>query len=151
MAASAVKSWIGMSPQCICLKKNPPPPLLFLQACRHFNHSGICELHCPSLVIYNPDTFESVPNPHGRYTFGATCVTECPCKHLPTPSECVFGARCAFGGWKRFGSFPVFLAGPYWGGKLVFGLSCFSLYGICLLHTKEFPEHRQRDVREKGF
>ncbi|OBS78724.1 hypothetical protein A6R68_18875 [Neotoma lepida] len=47
-------------------------------ACLHFNHSGICELHCPALVTYNTDTFESMPNPEGRYTFGASCVTTCP-------------------------------------------------------------------------
>ncbi|XP_053119567.1 receptor tyrosine-protein kinase erbB-2 isoform X2 [Hemicordylus capensis] len=51
-------------------------------ACLHYNHSGICELHCPLLFSYNPDTFESVPNPNGRYTFGATCVTECPYNYL---------------------------------------------------------------------
>lgn len=50
------------------------------QACFHFNHSGICELHCPALVTYNTDTFESMPNPEGRYTFGASCVTACPCE-----------------------------------------------------------------------
>ena len=50
------------------------------QACLHFNHSGICELHCPALVTYNTDTFESMPNPEGRYTFGASCVTACPCE-----------------------------------------------------------------------
>jgi len=52
-----------------------PPP----QACLNFNRSGICELHCPPLVIYNSDTFESVPNRDGRYTFGASCVSQCPC------------------------------------------------------------------------
>uniref|UniRef100_A0A670K1W7 Receptor protein-tyrosine kinase n=1 Tax=Podarcis muralis TaxID=64176 RepID=A0A670K1W7_PODMU len=39
-------------------------------ACLHFNHSGICELHCPPA------------NPNGRYTFGATCVAECPYNYL---------------------------------------------------------------------
>ncbi|ELW54889.1 Receptor tyrosine-protein kinase erbB-2 [Tupaia chinensis] len=53
-------------------------------ACLHFNHSGICELHCPALVTYNTDTFESVPNPEGRYTFGASCVTACPYNYLST-------------------------------------------------------------------
>ncbi|NXF42174.1 ERBB2 kinase, partial [Nyctibius bracteatus] len=28
---------------------------------------------------YNSDTFESVPNRDGRYTFGASCVSRCPC------------------------------------------------------------------------
>uniref|UniRef100_A0A8D0UCD0 Receptor protein-tyrosine kinase n=1 Tax=Sus scrofa TaxID=9823 RepID=A0A8D0UCD0_PIG len=53
-------------------------------ACFHFNHSGICELHCPALVTYNTDTFESMPNPEGRYTFGASCVTACPYNYLST-------------------------------------------------------------------
>lgn len=53
-------------------------------ACLHFNHSGICELHCPALVTYNTDTFESMPNPEGRYTFGASCVTTCPYNYLST-------------------------------------------------------------------
>lgn len=59
---------------------NPVTPAAFPQACLHFNHSGICELHCPALVTYNTDTFESMPNPEGRYTFGASCVTTCPCE-----------------------------------------------------------------------
>ncbi|XP_035168930.1 receptor tyrosine-protein kinase erbB-2, partial [Oxyura jamaicensis] len=54
------------------------------QACLNFNRSGICELHCPPLVIYNSDTFESVPNRDGRYTFGASCVSQCPYNYLAT-------------------------------------------------------------------
>lgn len=69
---------------------HPPPS----QACLNFNRSGICELHCPPLVIYNSDTFESVPNRDGRYTFGASCVSQCPC-------ECWGGARRLGGGWLR--------------------------------------------------
>uniref|UniRef100_A0A452R082 Receptor protein-tyrosine kinase n=1 Tax=Ursus americanus TaxID=9643 RepID=A0A452R082_URSAM len=57
-------------------------------ACLHFNHSGICELHCPALVTYNTDTFESMPNPEGRYTFGASCVTACPCGYNDTNRLC---------------------------------------------------------------
>uniref|UniRef100_A0A8B9CP34 Receptor protein-tyrosine kinase n=1 Tax=Anser brachyrhynchus TaxID=132585 RepID=A0A8B9CP34_9AVES len=53
-------------------------------ACLNFNRSGICELHCPPLVIYNSDTFESVPNRDGRYTFGASCVSQCPYNYLAT-------------------------------------------------------------------
>ncbi|NXM73335.1 ERBB2 kinase, partial [Serilophus lunatus] len=33
---------------------------------------------------YNSDTFESMPNPDGRYTFGASCVTQCPYNYLAT-------------------------------------------------------------------
>uniref|UniRef100_A0A8C5QWE2 Receptor protein-tyrosine kinase n=1 Tax=Leptobrachium leishanense TaxID=445787 RepID=A0A8C5QWE2_9ANUR len=53
-------------------------------ACHHFNHSGMCELHCPPLSIYNPDIYESVPNKNGRHVFGATCVTRCPYNYLAT-------------------------------------------------------------------
>ncbi|KAM4622652.1 receptor tyrosine-protein kinase erbB-2 [Discoglossus pictus] len=53
-------------------------------ACRHFNHSGMCELHCPSLTTYNSENFESVQNKDGRYTFGASCVTACPYNYLAT-------------------------------------------------------------------
>lgn len=65
-------SWggTGVSHGCV-------PPT---QACLNFNRSGICELHCPPLVVYNSDTFESMPNPDGRYTFGASCVSQCPCE-----------------------------------------------------------------------
>ena len=64
-------------PQTQGLTAGPPHPP---QACLNFNRSGICELHCPPLVIYNSDTFESVPNRDGRYTFGASCVSQCPCE-----------------------------------------------------------------------
>ncbi|XP_053309265.1 receptor tyrosine-protein kinase erbB-2 [Spea bombifrons] len=53
-------------------------------ACRNFNHMGMCELHCPPLTIYNSETYESVPNKDGRYTFGAGCVTTCPYNYLAT-------------------------------------------------------------------
>ncbi|XP_053554050.1 receptor tyrosine-protein kinase erbB-2 [Bombina bombina] len=53
-------------------------------ACRHFNHSGMCEQHCPPLTIYNQEIFESVFNKDGRYTFGASCVTSCPYNYLST-------------------------------------------------------------------
>ncbi|NXE99409.1 ERBB2 kinase, partial [Menura novaehollandiae] len=33
---------------------------------------------------YNSDTFESIPNPDGRYTFGASCVSQCPYNYLAT-------------------------------------------------------------------
>ncbi|XP_045155267.1 receptor tyrosine-protein kinase erbB-2 [Echinops telfairi] len=56
-------------------------------ACLHFNHSGICQLQCPSLFTYNTDTFESVLNPEGRYIFGASCVTTCPYNYLSTDAS----------------------------------------------------------------
>uniref|UniRef100_A0A8D2LAS0 Receptor tyrosine-protein kinase erbB-2 n=1 Tax=Varanus komodoensis TaxID=61221 RepID=A0A8D2LAS0_VARKO len=65
-------------------------------ACLNFNHSGICELHCPFLTHYRPDTYESMINPDGRYTFGATCVTECPCKALSSHLFCMCGCLYVF-------------------------------------------------------
>ncbi|XP_068119079.1 receptor tyrosine-protein kinase erbB-2 [Hyperolius riggenbachi] len=53
-------------------------------ACQHFNNNGTCETHCPSPTIYNSETYESNPNPLGRYTFGARCVTQCPYNLLGT-------------------------------------------------------------------
>ncbi|KAM4692547.1 receptor tyrosine-protein kinase erbB-2 [Rhinophrynus dorsalis] len=53
-------------------------------ACRHFQNNGMCELHCPPLTTYNSDTYESVYNKDGRYTFGASCVTSCPYNYLAT-------------------------------------------------------------------
>uniref|UniRef100_A0A6I8S7Y3 Receptor protein-tyrosine kinase n=1 Tax=Xenopus tropicalis TaxID=8364 RepID=A0A6I8S7Y3_XENTR len=53
-------------------------------ACLHFNHNGVCGLHCPPLRTYNPETYESVHNEGGRYTFGASCVTSCPYNYLAT-------------------------------------------------------------------
>nr|NP_001089062.1 erb-b2 receptor tyrosine kinase 2 S homeolog precursor [Xenopus laevis]ABG35748.1 receptor tyrosine kinase ErbB2 [Xenopus laevis] len=53
-------------------------------ACLLFNHSGVCGTHCPPLSTYNPETYESVHNEGGRYTFGASCVTSCPYNYLAT-------------------------------------------------------------------
>ncbi|XP_063315153.1 receptor tyrosine-protein kinase erbB-2 [Pelobates fuscus] len=53
-------------------------------ACRNVNHTGVCELHCPSLISYNSETFEAVPNKDGRYIFGTSCVTTCPYNYLAT-------------------------------------------------------------------
>lgn len=72
---------------CLSLSRSSP------QACLHFNHSGICELHCPALVTYNTDTFESMPNPEGRYTFGASCVTACPCECQGEACVCHLAGR----------------------------------------------------------
>ncbi|XP_044152280.1 receptor tyrosine-protein kinase erbB-2 [Bufo gargarizans] len=53
-------------------------------ACLNFNNSGICEMHCPPLTIYNFLTFQTVINVDGRYTFGATCLVKCPYNYLAT-------------------------------------------------------------------
>lgn len=54
-----------------------------LQACRHFNDSGVCKENCPPPTIYDPAMFQSKPNPDRKFSFGATCVKTCPCeKHF---------------------------------------------------------------------
>ncbi|KAG2460636.1 ERBB2 kinase, partial [Polypterus senegalus] len=53
-------------------------------ACRHFNDSGTCKDSCPALTVYNSITFQSDPNPNRKYSFGATCVKECPYTYLAT-------------------------------------------------------------------
>lgn len=53
----------------------------FLQACRHFNDSGVCKANCPLPTIYDPVTFQSKPNPDRKFSFGATCVKTCPCEN----------------------------------------------------------------------
>lgn len=70
--------------------------LIPLQACRHFNDSGVCKENCPPPSFYDSVTFQSKPNPNKKFNFGATCVKTCPCEHLfITP--CAGGA--AVGHW----------------------------------------------------
>uniref|UniRef100_A0A4W3HPH4 Receptor protein-tyrosine kinase n=1 Tax=Callorhinchus milii TaxID=7868 RepID=A0A4W3HPH4_CALMI len=52
--------------------------------CKHRGGGGVCQEYCPPLTIYNPHTYETEPNPNGKYMFGATCVKKCPCKY-PSP------------------------------------------------------------------
>ncbi|CAG7730524.1 unnamed protein product [Allacma fusca] len=47
-------------------------------ACKKFYDDGECKDECPSLVIYNPNTYLSERNPAGKYAYGATCVKTCP-------------------------------------------------------------------------
>ncbi|KAG7278395.1 hypothetical protein CRUP_038558 [Coryphaenoides rupestris] len=47
-------------------------------ACLHFQDDGTCKDSCPGLMIYVPNRQELVPNPNGKYSFGATCVKTCP-------------------------------------------------------------------------
>ncbi|GLD68849.1 epidermal growth factor receptor [Lates japonicus] len=42
---------------------------------------GLCKDSCPSLVRYDPNLYQLVPNPRGKYHFGATCVKSCPLCH----------------------------------------------------------------------
>uniref|UniRef100_A0A3Q0SLT8 Receptor protein-tyrosine kinase n=1 Tax=Amphilophus citrinellus TaxID=61819 RepID=A0A3Q0SLT8_AMPCI len=47
-------------------------------ACRDFQDNGVCKDSCPGLLRYDPNLHQLVPNPHGKYSFGATCVKTCP-------------------------------------------------------------------------
>uniref|UniRef100_A0A672PPS2 Receptor protein-tyrosine kinase n=1 Tax=Sinocyclocheilus grahami TaxID=75366 RepID=A0A672PPS2_SINGR len=47
-------------------------------ACRHFNDSGTCKDNCPPPTIYDPNTYQSKPNKDKKFSFGATCVKQCP-------------------------------------------------------------------------
>ncbi|CAL8345141.1 unnamed protein product [Merluccius merluccius] len=47
-------------------------------ACSGFQDNGTCKAMCPSLMTYEPNLQELVPNPDGKYSFGATCVKSCP-------------------------------------------------------------------------
>lgn len=60
------------------------PKNLDCLACQHVNDSGVCTQYCPTLRTYHPEIFESVLNENGRYSFGASCVTECPYNYLST-------------------------------------------------------------------
>lgn len=45
-----------------------------------FNNSGVCIDKCPPLEIYIPNKYQLVENKVGKYTYGSTCVQECPGK-----------------------------------------------------------------------
>ncbi|XP_035704636.1 epidermal growth factor receptor isoform X2 [Folsomia candida] len=47
-------------------------------ACKKFYDDGECKDECPSLVVYNPNSYLSERNPNGKYAYGATCVKTCP-------------------------------------------------------------------------
>ncbi|KAJ3595112.1 hypothetical protein NHX12_004417 [Muraenolepis orangiensis] len=47
-------------------------------ACLHFQDDGTCKESCPSLLTYEPNLQQLVPNPNGKFSFGATCVKSCP-------------------------------------------------------------------------
>lgn len=57
-------------------------------ACRHFNDSGVCKENCPLPTTYDPVTFQSQSNPHGKFNFGATCVKTCPYNYLALEVAC---------------------------------------------------------------
>ncbi|OXB74339.1 UNVERIFIED_CONTAM: hypothetical protein H355_014552 [Colinus virginianus] len=53
-------------------------------ACRKFRDDATCKDTCPPLVLYNPTTYQMDVNPEGKYSFGATCVRECPHNYVVT-------------------------------------------------------------------
>uniref|UniRef100_A0A3P8VYY8 receptor protein-tyrosine kinase n=1 Tax=Cynoglossus semilaevis TaxID=244447 RepID=A0A3P8VYY8_CYNSE len=53
-------------------------------ACRDFQDDGVCKDSCPGLMRYEPNLHQLVPNPHGKYNFGATCVKKCPYNYVVT-------------------------------------------------------------------
>ncbi|KAK9965207.1 hypothetical protein ABG768_004308 [Culter alburnus] len=57
-------------------------------ACRHFNDSGTCKDNCPPPTIYDPITFQSKPNKDKKFSFGATCVKQCPHNYLAMEVAC---------------------------------------------------------------
>uniref|UniRef100_A0A673JZI1 Receptor protein-tyrosine kinase n=1 Tax=Sinocyclocheilus rhinocerous TaxID=307959 RepID=A0A673JZI1_9TELE len=57
-------------------------------ACRHFNDSGTCKDNCPPPTIYDPNTYQSKPNKDKKFSFGATCVKQCPHNYLAMEVAC---------------------------------------------------------------
>uniref|UniRef100_A0A668A9C5 Receptor protein-tyrosine kinase n=1 Tax=Myripristis murdjan TaxID=586833 RepID=A0A668A9C5_9TELE len=53
-------------------------------ACRDFQDDGVCKDSCPGLMRYEPSLHQLIPNPHGKYNFGATCVKTCPHNYVVT-------------------------------------------------------------------
>ncbi|KAJ8245912.1 hypothetical protein GJAV_G00261620 [Gymnothorax javanicus] len=57
-------------------------------ACRNVNDSGTCKVSCPPPTVYNSLTYESEPNEDKKFSFGATCVKECPHNYLAMDVAC---------------------------------------------------------------
>uniref|UniRef100_A0A673KRW5 Receptor protein-tyrosine kinase n=1 Tax=Sinocyclocheilus rhinocerous TaxID=307959 RepID=A0A673KRW5_9TELE len=53
-------------------------------SCRDFQDDGTCKDACPRLMLYDRNTHQLVPNPNGKYNFGATCVKKCPYNFVVT-------------------------------------------------------------------
>ncbi|XP_044151217.1 epidermal growth factor receptor [Bufo gargarizans] len=51
-------------------------------ACSRFRDGQTCMDNCPPLHLYNPNTYQMEPNPLGKYSFGASCVTKCPHNYI---------------------------------------------------------------------
>ncbi|KAK7118642.1 hypothetical protein R3I94_022213 [Phoxinus phoxinus] len=56
-------------------------------ACRDFQDYGTCKDACPRLMLYDPNNHQLVPNPKGKYNFGATCVEKCPYNFVVTDHD----------------------------------------------------------------
>uniref|UniRef100_A0A8B9H564 receptor protein-tyrosine kinase n=1 Tax=Astyanax mexicanus TaxID=7994 RepID=A0A8B9H564_ASTMX len=53
-------------------------------ACREFKDDGMCKDACPRLMLYDPNLHQLVVNPNGKFSFGATCVKNCPHNYVVT-------------------------------------------------------------------
>ncbi|XP_077160873.1 epidermal growth factor receptor isoform X2 [Paroedura picta] len=53
-------------------------------ACRNFSDDATCKESCPALQTYDSYEHQMTTNPHGKYSFGATCVKKCPHNYLVT-------------------------------------------------------------------
>uniref|UniRef100_A0A9J8BCP6 Epidermal growth factor receptor n=1 Tax=Cyprinus carpio carpio TaxID=630221 RepID=A0A9J8BCP6_CYPCA len=49
-----------------------------------FQDEGTCKDACPRLMLYDPNTHQLAPNPDGKYSFGATCIKNCPHNYVVT-------------------------------------------------------------------
>uniref|UniRef100_UPI00359015F8 receptor tyrosine-protein kinase erbB-4-like isoform X2 n=1 Tax=Myxine glutinosa TaxID=7769 RepID=UPI00359015F8 len=57
-------------------------------ACRDFGHGYSCLDSCPPPTLYDPNSFETVPNPDGTYRHGAICVKQCPSNFFSNHDSC---------------------------------------------------------------
>lgn len=58
-------------------------------ACKNFDNDGECVPECPQMQLYNPSKFSWEPNPHAKYSYGSSCVKECPEHLLRDNGACV--------------------------------------------------------------
>lgn len=58
-------------------------------SCKNFYDAGECKQECPPMQVYNPTNYLWEPNPKGKYTYGATCVAQCPEHLLKDSGACV--------------------------------------------------------------
>lgn len=58
-------------------------------ACKNFYDDGMCTQECPSMQVYDMTSYSWIPNPNGKYAYGATCVKNCPEHLLKDSGACV--------------------------------------------------------------